>query len=239
MSHQHIDTAPVWEAYKADCECPLCLLEAKSEKSYAENFLGGSVMEPAVRVEVNRKGFCRHHLQMLYGAGNRLGLALMADTHLKELIDRLRAAGPAVSGRARLGKPLAAPASLTDSCILCERLENAMERYEATLLHMWRSESAFREAFLAGKGLCLVHYERLARRAGDKLSGRDLHSFLEVLHASTLKNLQRVEEELNWFTLKFDYRNQDKPWGNSRDAVERALVKLRGGVAGGAENLQN
>lgn len=230
MIHQHIDTAPVWEAYKADCECPLCLLEAKSEKSYIESFLGGSVMEPAVRMEVNRKGFCRRHLDKLYGAGNRLGLALMADTHMKALIDHLRAAAPGSPVRLRLGKGPSANPSLTDSCILCERLESAMERYEVTLLHMWRTEPAFREAFSSGKGLCLVHYQRLAGRAGDKLSGRDLKTFLEALHETTLKNLQRVEEELNWFTLKFDYRNQDKPWGNSRDAVERALVKLRGGV---------
>ena len=43
--------------------------------------------------------------------------------------------------------------------------------------------------------------------------------------------MRRVEADLNWFTLKFDYRNRDKPWGSSRDAVERALIKLRGGVA--------
>ena len=33
-------------------------------------------------------------------------------------------------------------------------------------------------------------------------------------------------------TLKFDYRNKDKPWGNSQDAVERAINKLRGKCVG-------
>ena len=39
MIRQHLDTAPVWAAYRTDCECPLCLLQAQSEASYVENFL--------------------------------------------------------------------------------------------------------------------------------------------------------------------------------------------------------
>ena len=45
-------------------------------------------------------------------------------------------------------------------------------------------------------------------------------------------NLDRLAQELEWFTLKFDYRNADKPWGTSRDAPERAINKLRGRCVG-------
>ena len=45
-----------------------------------------------------------------------------------------------------------------------------------------------------------------------------------------MENLTRVEKDLEWFTLKFDYRNRDKPWGNSQDAVERSVNKMRGGA---------
>ncbi len=237
MIRQHLDTAPVWAAYRADCECPLCLLQAQSEASYVENFLGGSVMEPAVRVEVNEKGFCRHHLDLLYAAGNRLGLALMAHTHMQEMILQLKnAPPPSGGGRPRWGKRPASPPPIGRSCILCDRLETTMARYEDTLLYMWRTESAFQAAFAQSKGLCLPHYQRLAGRAQEALRGRELEDFLQALCQVTLDNLQRVEEELHWFTLKFDYRNRDKPWGNSRDAVERALIKLRGGVAAPQED---
>lgn len=240
MIFQHIDTAPVWEAFKTDCECPLCLLQGRSEQSYVENFLGGSVMEPAVRVEVNQKGFCRHHLTMLYGAGNRLGLALMTDTYMKEVISRLRAdTPPAPAGRFRFGAKSAAAGGMSGTCILCDRLQNTMARYEETLLYMWRTDPAFREVFVSGKGVCLVHYESLLRRAGEKLSGQNLNDFKRVLRQTALANMERVEEELNWFTLKFDYRNREAPWGNSRDAVERALIKLRGGVAAAEDDKQN
>ena len=29
---RHIDTIPVWDAYKTDCECPLCALMKKNEE---------------------------------------------------------------------------------------------------------------------------------------------------------------------------------------------------------------
>ena len=41
-------------------------------------------------------------------------------------------------------------------------------------------------------------------------------------------SLAQDEKDLEWFTLKFDYRNQDKPWGNSRNALERTVNRLRG-----------
>ena len=73
----HIDTIPLWDAMKLDGECLLCALERKTELGEAERYLGASVMEPDVRVQVNDKGFCRHHQAMLFVGDNRLGHALM------------------------------------------------------------------------------------------------------------------------------------------------------------------
>ena len=64
------------------------------------------------------------------------------------------------------------------------------------------------------------------------LSGEALRTFREAVKAVELPNLTRIEGELEWFTLKFDYRNTDKPWGNSRDAVERSINKLMGACVG-------
>lgn len=36
-------------------------------------------------------------------------------------------------------------------------------------------------------------------------------------------------EEVTWFTDKFDYRNKDKDWGNSKDSIQRCMQKLGGG----------
>ena len=72
----HLDTIPVWDAYHEESECPFCILKDNSEKAYVDSFLGGSVMEPDTRIEVNDTGFCPHHNELLYQAQNRLSPAL-------------------------------------------------------------------------------------------------------------------------------------------------------------------
>ena len=74
----------------------------------------------------------------------------------------------------------------------------------------------------------IQNYAQLLKMAPEELSGQELSEFVKTLTTLMHDNLARIEKELEWFTLKFDYRNQDKPWGNSQDAVERSINKLRG-----------
>jgi hypothetical protein len=79
-----LQTIPIWNAYAGDHDCPLCHLETKLENDYQRFFLGNSVMAPDIRIEINAKGFCRHHYRVLYAGENKLGLALLAQTRLEE-----------------------------------------------------------------------------------------------------------------------------------------------------------
>ena len=36
---------------------------------------------------------------------------------------------------------------------------------------------------------------------------------------------QQVTDDLEWFTDKFDYRNENAPWKNSKDALPRSIIK--------------
>lgn len=233
---QHIDTIPVWDAYKTDCECPLCVLEETNENNYVDAFMGGSVMEPDVRVEVNKKGFCGRHFKMMLNNNNRLGVALMAHTYLKETMARLGEVSMSVNeapARAGLFGRRAPQAGadlreITDTCILCDRLNATMDRYVYTLIYMWKHESAFRQTLKASKGLCLKHYAAVVRQAGGQLSGAKLRSFMTELNKVEMDNLARLEKEIEWFTLKFDHKNADKPWGTSKDSLDRTVQKLRG-----------
>lgn len=225
----HIDTIPVWDAYKLDSECPLCDLRKANEQRYVESFLGASVMEPDVRIEVNRKGFCGPHFAMLFAQKNRLGLALMTHTHLQETMGAM--GDPVVSKAGLFGKKKASATQMKhdgETCVLCERLEATMNRYAYTVLHLYKTDTAFRAALEGSKGLCLPHYHQLIEMAPRAMGGPALKGFLSMLARLEQDNLGRVEKELEWFTLKFDYRNAEAPWGNSRDAVERAINKLRG-----------
>ena len=241
---QHIDTAPVWESYRQDCECPLCLLQAKVEASNVDYFLGESVMEPSQRVEVNKKGFCAGHFKQMYDAGNRLGLALMTHTYMKESIKALKENAEKARGAAaaEAGKPifkrlggqkgvgLAEAADevrkLENTCLLCDRINENMERYMYTVLYMYRHEAEFPKLFAESKGMCLRHYAQALEMAPKHLSGDALKGFVDTLTDIEMKSFDRLEGEIEWFTNKFDYRNQDKPWGNSRDAVKRSVNKL-------------
>lgn len=234
---EHIDTIPLWEVFREDCECPMCRLRSRNEANYREYFMGASVMEPDVRVETNKKGFCARHYGQMFRMSNRLGLALSTHTYLKDVISRVEADAASRSGAPKksgfFSRKSSAPAPADDlaaigqSCILCERLNVAMQRYTETFFVTWKKETEFKKLFSGCKGFCIEHYAALMNAAPASLSGADLPAFTKELADIERRALQRIEKELEWFTLKFDYRNADKPWGTSEDAVERTLNKLR------------
>ena len=242
---QHIDTAPIWESYRQDCECPLCLLFSKTEAANVDYFLGESVMEPSQRIEVNQKGFCARHFKQMYDAGNRLGLALLTQTYMRQTVKQLqgnaekaREAAASEAGKSilrRIGskgggalEEIAAELErMEGECVLCAHVRTNMERYMYTILYMYKHEPEFPALFARSKGMCLKHYAEALRTAPKHLSGEPLKRFVDTLTQIELENFDRLEGELDWFTKKFDYRNQDQPWGNSRDAVKRAVNKLR------------
>lgn len=253
----HIDTIPVWDAVKLDGECPLCALRRKIELNETERYLGASVMEPDVRLLVNEKGFCRHHHEMLFAQSNRLGHALMLHTHLMETMERsekpfaaLRKAAHAY-GESSLGDKLTGKAavarkeveSLADemakmasTCVMCDSIEENMRRYVHTFFHLYKTDGEFRRRLADGKGFCLPDAAMLLRYAPEELPGKDVAGFIDMILDAQEKNMKRMEEDIAWFTKKFDYRFDAEPWKNSRDAVERTANKLRGWCIGAEPN---
>jgi len=252
----HIDTIPLWDAIKLNSECPLCAIRRKNELLEVQRYLGASVMEPDTRVEVNDKGFCARHQHMLFEESNRLGHGLMMHTHLKETEAKLDKVLSALSQAAGQAAPTSLPRffkknagleqSIEDcakaidasvsSCILCDSLQENMDRYVYTFHHLWKTDSEFRRAVENSKGFCLPDAAMLLRSAVKELNGEQLSHFAQVMVTLTRDNLKRIEHDIEWFTLKFDYRNQDKPWGESRDAVERTCNKLCGWCVGSEPN---
>jgi hypothetical protein len=249
----HIDTIPVWDAIKLGGECPLCALQQKIEQMDVERFLGASVMEPDVRIRVNAKGFCSHHLSLLFAQKNRLGLALMLHTHMKETekkaeailsqakLAALRQTGqPVLQRMMKRGGDSSAPLhksaqelqEAVSSCVICDSLQDHMNRYCYTFLYLWERDRDFRKAVSGSKGICIPHGAKLLSMAEENLPARELGSFTETLSGLIMGSLHRIGEDVEWFTQKFDYRNQDKPWGESRNAVERACNQLRGWCVG-------
>jgi len=233
----HLDTIPVWEAMEKETCCPLCALYQKCEETEIDRSLGGSVMEPDARIRVNEKGICSKHHQQLFEMKNRLGHALLTDSHSKELLKKLNGLEKLLpSGKKALfsggNDSLTALTSelkkLTTTCVICDDIDMHMQRYFYTFLHLWKKDPAFREKWEGSKGVCLPHAAELLTHAQKHLNSANQRLFAESLLKLIQAQLSQDEKDLEWFTLKFDYRNQDKPWGNSRNALERTINRLRG-----------
>ena len=39
--------------------------------------------------------------------------------------------------------------------------------------------------------------------------------------------MERISEDVAWMVEKFDYKNKDADWKNSKDAIQRGMQKLR------------
>ena len=253
----HIDTIPVWDAVKLDGECPLCALRRKLELGEVERYLGASVMEPDTRMLVNEKGFCTRHHAMLFAASNRLGHALMLHSHTLETERRMdkplksltkaaddftaasalqRLSGKGAAARKALNAAADELDAMSHSCVLCDSLTADMDRYVATFFHLYEHDAEFRDRIAASKGFCLPDTALLLRRCADFLPAKLVAPFARAMDELTRSNMKRMEGDIEWFTLKFDYRNQDAPWKTSKDAVERTCNKLRGWCVGTEPN---
>lgn len=237
-----LDTLPVLDAYKADCECPLCRLHTLCEDQYVDSMLNSAYMEPDWRVRTNQTGFCTRHFQQMYSRRNRLGLALMTHTHMHEVIASMRqileedasrcGALAFLSGRKKEdGKPEKIHKRM-DGCVLCEQIDDSLARYAYTIAHLYTTNGDFKTQFEQSKGFCLPHLALVMQTAEKTLSSSDYARFEKALTALELYNLDRIEQELERFTLMFDYRNVGKPFGSSYDAVERSINKLMGACVG-------
>lgn len=230
---EQLYTIPVNEAFDRDCECPICAMRQSLERASIEYTLGPSYMEDDVRMVTDKVGFCANHCKDLYYQQNRLGLALIMKTHMDNVIKEAERLPKSMTGGGLFKKKAGAPMveymkKLETSCFVCERVGQVFDRYIATIFYLYEKERDFRFKFSKAKGFCNNHYGLLFEQAPNYLSGRDLEEFGEMLNESYLSNMKRVRDDLEWFIDKFDYRNADAPWKNSRDALPRALQKTNG-----------
>lgn len=81
---EKIYTIPVTEAFEKKDGCPFCRLRRDLENTERDLIMGASMMEPDIRIKTNARGFCRRHYKKMFDLNNRLSLALMLESHLKE-----------------------------------------------------------------------------------------------------------------------------------------------------------
>ncbi len=223
-----IYTIPVNEAFEASatdksCGCPFCTLYNRLEDDELELILGASMMEPDIRIRTNKEGFCRTHYDMMFTRKNRLGMALTLESHLAELSKGLRDKPFSKGGECAVKRIEA----LEDSCYVCKRIEFNFAHMIETAVLLWDTDDDFHPKLKAQPYFCLPHYRRMVEYAQRKLGKKQYAEFYDAV--STINNayMEKLSGDVSWFCKKFDYRYDEEPWYDSKDAVERAMKFLR------------
>jgi len=222
---EQLYTIPVNEAFDAaakEGDCPICRLKSYFESNELSIMLGGALMEPDIRKRTNKLGFCGIHAEKLLKGDNRLGFALILESHLAEVE---KAVAPSLSGADGSAKKVA---EITRSCYICSRAGLNLERAVGTMFKLYEDEDEFREKLKRQSHFCLPHYETLLTESAKKLSKKDRTRFYDDIRTVELTYIKELTGDVSWFCKKFDYRYDAEPWKNSKDAPERATAFLNG-----------
>ncbi|MEG1886759.1 MAG: DUF6062 family protein [Oscillospiraceae bacterium] len=211
---EDICTIPISEVFEPKDGCPICRMRNLLENRMIDYILGAAMMEPDVRIETNKKGFCREHFEQMLKQKGRLQLALILDSHIEEI----KASTP--------GKLYDAAERLEKSCFVCEKIEWGFERMISSIYRLYETESDFRRLFNEQPHFCLVHYKKLMENGTKKTMRRWNGEFAENLHRITANSLALLHSDIKHFCTMFDYRSEGNDWGNSRDAIERSIEFL-------------
>ncbi len=220
----HIQTTPVWDAFRQKDGCPICLLYERIENRLVKQYLGEAVMEPDYRIKVNKRGFCTRHLLKLYDGGNKLGLALQINTRTENIIENI-----GTTANAKQAKKLAEKLDKTlDTCVICDEAEEIMTRYCYTVAQMFGAEAEFPKVFSESSGFCMPHFVRLLQYVS--YAGKSAERYAAALTAKQLETLKKTNSDLERFTKRFDYNSADKFSGATDDAIKNSINKLKGKI---------
>lgn len=222
---ESILTIPISEIFEPKCECPICRLRNMLEDRCIDYIMGAAMMEPDVRVETNKLGFCHTHLQQMRGKKNRLSLALMLHTHLQAVNEQIFERKSLFEGKAAKQRKIS---FVNNECFVCSKIDWGMERLLTTFFEMFENDRNFRDLFNNQEYICLPHYDMLVSQSLSMLN-KKYHSEFEKSCSKLVKTyLDTLCADVGHYCDMYDYRNtgKDADWGNSKDSIERSIKFL-------------
>lgn len=240
---EKIYTIPINDALDAHDECPFCFIERKVEQDQLDFVLGhgASYMERDIRDITDKYGFCREHFKKMFLYQNALGNAWILKTHYKKTIEEMtkeiKSYKPGKTslmskfskGGSDVNPVTAWTRGREKSCYICKIFNESYDRYMDTFIEMYKTEPEFVEKVKNCKGFCLTHFGDVIDMADRKMNEQEKNEFYDMISSLQLENMKRLEEDVSWMIEKYDYRNKDADWKNSKDAVQRGMQKLKGG----------
>jgi len=220
---ESIYTVPISEVFEPKCGCPMCALAKTLEERWVDYITGAAMMEPDVRIETNRHGFCGRHFDMMLKRRNRLSVALMLQTRL-QWINKNLDTPPKQTGMFKKATGTSEP----EECFVCSKINREATRIGANVASVWGRESDFRKLFSEQEYLCYPHARLLLDNSAGALKKETLAEYRSSVAALTRKKLDKVQADIDSFCNLFDYRNAGsaKPDENVATAVENAIAYL-------------
>ena len=222
-----ICTIPINDIFMPKDGCPICRMEEMLEEQYVKFVTGDAMMEPNIRIETNKKGFCHRHFSQMFENGQKLPNALILESHLQEIIDNYMP--KKLSGKPDK-KQLDGIKTELSSCYVCDRIKWDMHHFMATIFVEWAKGEEFRRLYNEQPFICLKHYSFIMEAATAKggLPSKYLADFHAETAALTKNYLETLKADITHFCSMFDYRSRGQDWGNSKDAIERSIEFLTG-----------
>lgn len=219
-------TIPINEEFDKYDGCPVCRLHAKLERQSLEYIMGAAMMEPDVRIRTNETGFCSRHFHDMLAMNNRLSLALMLQTHLKEIAGLADVTSK--TGKKEIKTAVEKLTKMADSCFLCDRIADTLDKYCSNIVFLWKTEPVFREKLQKQPWFCFHHTAALLRSGSDILNTKLLGEFAADLFRVTGNGLAASSDLVDRFCKSFDYRFAGGDLGDAKYASERAIDYLIG-----------
>lgn len=218
---ENICTIPVSEVFEKSCGCPICRIQSEINERAVEFILGDAMMEPDVRVITNHTGFCYEHLSDMLGKSKRLPMAIMLETHLQEIEEKLIPNYYYSKGKAKKAD------NVKEKCYVCNLIEDNYNRTIDTLFKLYKDNKEFRELFARQDYLCFPHYSELILKASKALPVLLRGKFSAECAALAKGQVIALRKQLSEFRDAYDYHNNGRPVPEkSIGSIERTIEFL-------------
>lgn len=211
---------PINDVFAPKTGCPICRMRDMLEDRMATYITGAAMMEPDVREETNRLGFCHVHFEQILARGSRLSVALIQESLISEINKEVFP-----SGKLSSKKLLQTLKNRRENCFICSNLTKNMNNLVSNMIKLWQGEEEFRTLYSQQEFICLEHYSMVIENSV-RLPKKIFAAFSSETTRLSKKYLDELQEDVTHFCRMFDYRNNGGDWGNSKDSIERTIKYL-------------
>jgi len=218
---EKIQEIPIWDAFNEDKECPVCVLKKQVEEKIMTRILGNDFfIDNRFTDDLKVFGFCDVHLDKLLKKQDRLTFGIILNRMMEQEIAQIES----LKNKKKIFKKKKEVEYLHEKeCYLCNKIDEFMDLYYDSIITLYKKKDEFKDKFVNSKGFCLEHFWKLYDSTNSK-------AFRNELIDVQLKNMKSTKEDLVYYLDKFDHKNDHLPWKNTRDSIERTIIKLNGEV---------